>query len=57
MEKISLSSVREGIRLYNLKKMLADNDTYDFLGNNIKEQIEAEVERLQKIYDEEKENN
>ena len=55
MEKISLSSVREGIRLYNLKKMLADNDTYDFLGNNVKEQMEAEVERLQKIYDEEKE--
>lgn len=49
----SLSNISLGIQIYKLEKMIKENDVYDFAGNNVKEQMEAEVERLQKIYDEE----
>ena len=48
---ISMSHIQLGMRIYNLKQMIEKNDVYDFAGNNVKEQMEAEVERLQKIYD------
>ena len=49
----SLSHISLGIRIYKLKQMIENNNVYDFAGNNVKEQMEAEVERLQKIYDKE----
>lgn len=49
----SLSNISLGIQIYKLEKMIEENDVYDFAGNNVKEQMEAEVERLQKIYNEE----
>lgn len=53
MAKYSLSHIELGVKIYNLKKMIEENNVYDFMGNCVKEQMEAEVERLQKIYDEE----
>lgn len=53
MKKYSLGHIQLGMRIYNLQRMLDTNDVYDMFGENCKESIEKEIERLQAIYDEE----
>ena len=53
MKEYSMSHIQLGIRIYNLQKMIYTNYVYDMLGNDNRESIQKEIERLQAIYDEE----
>lgn len=56
MKKYSLSHIGLGIEIHNLKNMVKENNVYDWEGNSVKDKMEAEIERLQKIYDDEEIN-